>query len=672
MKKVLKSAVSVLMALLLVFGMIGNDESIQSAFEIEAEALTMTYSVTSNYRNSKYFTNLCNVSITGNQRTDIVNVARSQIGYHEGASSADVSGSSTGKGDYTEYNNWYYGYEKSAAWCAIFVSFCAAQAGVSRNIVNYTAGASTSSFSNVPSYSKTSCNPEPGDIAFIAPYGGTTVGHVGIIIDVDSSYIYTAEGNCENMVKKGKYYRNSSTNLGYGNIVKIGKPNYNSAHNHDFSVYLWYWKAHPHYNEYKCSYCEATEVRKSETNYLASCEKCNHVHDYTQYTYAPGCTDQGVYHYVCSCGEEYTEVYSAALGHDFSKLSYCEESHPHYKVYRCSNGCGTTQKSNETSYSSSCIQCNPSAFCANLGDDFYGLILNTACWKPISKTAETRDISLQTENGSSMQKWRFQRQSDGAYVITSCYDGTVLEMTDGIREKNGTRMTAKSEYNGENYQQWYLIPQGSGYIFLNKHYPSEQWAMDLSGNYTFDGNGIYIYPINYSDGQIWSVYNRDEVQLQSANLSASVENSKVTFVWPNAYGASSYSLKIFTEENWHNGTGSYMTVGNVKSGHSVELSAGKYYAYIDSEDYYSDMMSNVVNFEISETATSTPENDYITCSKCGGSFADETEYNAHTETCGTDDAGTSLGFFGMLISLFVSFFSLIASIFTLPFALIFG
>ena len=41
--------------------------------------LTPSYTPSASYRSGKYYTQLCNVSLTGNQRTDLVNVARSQL-----------------------------------------------------------------------------------------------------------------------------------------------------------------------------------------------------------------------------------------------------------------------------------------------------------------------------------------------------------------------------------------------------------------------------------------------------------------------------------------------------------------------------------------------------------------------------------------------------------------
>lgn len=88
----------------------------------------------SNYVGSKYHKALANVSLTGNYRTDIVNVALSQLGYHEGDSPADYNGANTSSSEnYTEYGR--FAGSESTDWCSEFYSWCASMAGVPTNIL---------------------------------------------------------------------------------------------------------------------------------------------------------------------------------------------------------------------------------------------------------------------------------------------------------------------------------------------------------------------------------------------------------------------------------------------------------------------------------------------------------------------------------------------------------
>lgn len=98
MKNPIKRIVSSLLALVLAVSVVFPNISTASA---------LRYTGSASYRSGKYYTALTQVTLTGNQRTDIVNVAKSQIGYQEGSGSSQLSGTVRGNANYTEYGRWY-------------------------------------------------------------------------------------------------------------------------------------------------------------------------------------------------------------------------------------------------------------------------------------------------------------------------------------------------------------------------------------------------------------------------------------------------------------------------------------------------------------------------------------------------------------------------------------
>ena len=160
---------------------------------------------------------------TGNQRADIVAVAKTQIGYHEGS----LEGTTNSSNNYTKYNVWNGKIEGGYryAWCHAFVSWCANQAGIGTDIVPKTAGTSTgrSFFVNQGTYRQSAANggsyvPQSGDIIY---YGsGSSPSHVGIVSDCDGSTVYTIEGNYSNKVGT------RAINLSNSYIIGYGVPNY--------------------------------------------------------------------------------------------------------------------------------------------------------------------------------------------------------------------------------------------------------------------------------------------------------------------------------------------------------------------------------------------------------------------------------------------------------------
>lgn len=285
---------------------------------------------------------------------------------------------------------------------------------------------------------------------------------------------------------------------------------------------------------------------------------------------------------------------------------------------------------------------------ANLGNDFYAVILNTKHWKPISQKADTSRIYLESEDGSSKQVWRFIRQEDGSYVISSCYNGKVLEMTDGIREIC-TQITAQGEDWGGAYQRWYLIRYGDGLIFKSKHYSGENWVMDNHGGFDQDDNVIQINTRNNTTAQIWSVYSADDVQLKgpTLNIVPGDSASETHFEWTRSYGASCYNLRIFKDTVW---TGEDYSSWNLSSLNcSKNLPAGTYYAYVDAVNYHKYVAGAIVSFVVAEgqdpitehkltehpkvppTCTLPGTEAYWSCSECGELFSDKDGENMITK-----------------------------------------
>lgn len=133
----------------------------------------------------------------------------------------------------SKYRKWYYGSEQyGVPWCAVFVSWCLAQTGVTQ-IKTDGAGCFAREYQKYgkwyeSEYSDSTTTPKKGDIVtFTWNYAGRYPNqdkyysdHVGIVYAVDSNYIYTVEGNAGNtndtsIVKLKSYSRTSGCINGY-------------------------------------------------------------------------------------------------------------------------------------------------------------------------------------------------------------------------------------------------------------------------------------------------------------------------------------------------------------------------------------------------------------------------------------------------------------------------
>lgn len=132
---------------------------------------------------------------------DIVSVAAKEIGYRE-----------TGN-NMTKYGAWYG--TNGATWCHMFVSWCAAKAGIPSSVVPKTASTSEGmawfKSRGIFKY-KGKYTPKRGDLVYFK----TGRSHVGIVEKVTGSTLHTIEGNTSDRVARRTYPLSEKTITGYG------------------------------------------------------------------------------------------------------------------------------------------------------------------------------------------------------------------------------------------------------------------------------------------------------------------------------------------------------------------------------------------------------------------------------------------------------------------------
>ncbi|MCQ2461803.1 MAG: CHAP domain-containing protein [Clostridia bacterium] len=171
---------------------------------------------------------------TGNKAYDIIEVAKTQVGYKE-------SGNNLTK--YGEYFD-----ENGCAWCSMFVVWCARQAGISKEEIAFTTWATADDLKieyrgrDAQRTKEIDYVPLPGDV-IVYDFGPATDSygycskepaseygdHVGIVEYVKDGYAHTIEGNYSDMVKRRTIRLDDSEIKGYG------VPAYNKKHIHYYT-----------------------------------------------------------------------------------------------------------------------------------------------------------------------------------------------------------------------------------------------------------------------------------------------------------------------------------------------------------------------------------------------------------------------------------------------------
>lgn len=165
-------------------------------------------------------------------KNKVIEVATSQIGYHEKASASNLDSDTgnSGSANWTKYardldalSGFYNGPKNGYAWCDIFVDWCFVQAygrQAAQYLLcqpDYSAGAGCSFSAQY--YNAAGCfhksGPQTGDQIFFGS-AWNNVWHTGLVVAVDSNYVTTIEGNTSDMVAKRTYRINDPNIFGYG------------------------------------------------------------------------------------------------------------------------------------------------------------------------------------------------------------------------------------------------------------------------------------------------------------------------------------------------------------------------------------------------------------------------------------------------------------------------
>ena len=157
----------------------------------------------------------------------VIAIALAEVGYREKASNAslDDPSANAGSGNWTKYARdlaaagYYNGNKNGYAWCECFVDWCFWKAfGPDGQRIQCQTGdlgaACIYSMQYYRQQGRCDRNPKEGDQVFF--YGGGTVGHTGIVVEVSESSITVVEGNSSDRVQKLSYSRSSGSIAGYG------------------------------------------------------------------------------------------------------------------------------------------------------------------------------------------------------------------------------------------------------------------------------------------------------------------------------------------------------------------------------------------------------------------------------------------------------------------------
>jgi len=211
---------------------------------------------------------------------------------------------------------------------------------------------------------------------------------------------------------------------------------------------------------------------------------------------------------------------------------------------------------------------------ADLGEEFTSTIRHKA--QDSYLDINGNDIFTADENGHSDQMWHFAQQSDGTYVITSCYDGRYLTVSNGEAQL------------GSSSHKWYIWQESRGYVLRSK---STEQVLSL-------GDDIVTADYDGLEPQIWEFDIEEDSLPQKPQVSIVLGNAEFETIisWTEGYGARAHNLVL-----WQ-GTVSdeepYLLIKDAEGPVSRQLPLGTYNGYVEAYHEYGSQRSETFTFTV--------------------------------------------------------------------------
>ena len=183
------------------------------------------YQFSEEYKTSVWYENFTALELTENDRNNVLRIAVSQLGYHEGDSAKDFDGmNKNGSSNYIEYARLLIpNYNKNAyEWCACFVNWCLNQAHFDKASSEIGCWKWVGELKTMKMWQDSAAyngtyTPKPADFIFFNWKGNNNgSGHIGYVLYTTETHVYTIEGNADNNVTVRSYALNDPNVIGYG------------------------------------------------------------------------------------------------------------------------------------------------------------------------------------------------------------------------------------------------------------------------------------------------------------------------------------------------------------------------------------------------------------------------------------------------------------------------
>lgn len=239
----------------------------------------------------------------------------------------------------------------------------------------------------------------------------------------------------------------------------------------------------------------------------------------------------------------------------------------------------------------------------DLGTDFYAYIINTPAWKPL--TNDSYNVSIREGTGAANQVWKFDRDGDGAYKITNCQDGNVLDVHN-FGTADGTNVSVAAS-NDSSAQRWYIYGESGAYYLKAK---CSDLVLDIAGGSTGNGSNVQMWTRNDTPAQNFQIWKLNRPDASTIHCAPGTHYTPTSIWWTETNNTTSYNVKIW-KDFVGNGEPYKCIFGLRDKSCTVELPEGNYEAYVDACNSFSFTQSqNTIKFNVQNGVPLDIGNDF--------------------------------------------------------------
>lgn len=227
----------------------------------------------------------------------------------------------------------------------------------------------------------------------------------------------------------------------------------------------------------------------------------------------------------------------------------------------------------------------------NVGKSFYAYITNRTTGKVL--TNDDRNVSVRAKTGEANQIWKFERQDDGSYIIRTCYDKKVLNVSySGTTPGTNVGVYANSDSPAK---RWFVYGTQSKCRIKPK---CANLALDAHGGKSSskDGLNVCLWTDDTTATQLFKIEKQNPPQKSNLEFKAGTSTTETSLWWTATLYTNLYHLKIFDE----NDKIVYEERIKDSTNRQIVLPEGTYTAYVQSKNKFAVAKSNVITFTVKE------------------------------------------------------------------------